>query len=520
MEADKQVENSGEAQTKAQENNNSVVHNSTDKNANILETKPDVNTLNIISSVSEEEIRCPDSQAAPQHKVVIGRVIGSRNGNDVAMDTISNQVIKVEAVKEQEQGHQKSKMTVSDYLQTAIAPQTFKNIIQSTGTASLLDEKGLKHPLEKQVTNDGETNPYPEVSKLQLLQQSVQQQFVQQQHISLPYVQTQQGITTYIPVDGSQGLIPGVIPYTGPLVVVGNPGGSLQAYKTVLPQGTQLITSSKAGTTRIIPATPRSTHVVDVSQWHGTTAADTTVTIACSQATTASQESPRVVNVLVHSNHGNIQETTPNEGGQESIIKVASMVSSGFADEEIDIPLGKTTPDELSDFARQFRQRRVALGFTQADVGVALGDISNNNLSQTTICRFEALQLSMKNMLKLKPLLEKWLRSIECKDNNKPIDSTNVGTIPNQNGSYKKRKRRTIIEKTVKSVLENHFDRHPRPSSNDISSLAASLDLEKEVVRVWFCNRRQKERRVSSSSVVSNEEGGNNHLVEASNEQS
>jgi len=37
--------------------------------------------------------------------------------------------------------------------------------------------------------------------------------------------------------------------------------------------------------------------------------------------------------------------------------------------------------------------------------------------SQTTICRFEALQLSFKNMCKLKPLLQRWLNEAENTDN-------------------------------------------------------------------------------------------------------
>lgn len=45
----------------------------------------------------------------------------------------------------------------------------------------------------------------------------------------------------------------------------------------------------------------------------------------------------------------------------------------------------------------------------QGDVGVAMGKLYGNDFSQTTISRFEALNLSFKNMCKLKPLLEKWL---------------------------------------------------------------------------------------------------------------
>ena len=52
------------------------------------------------------------------------------------------------------------------------------------------------------------------------------------------------------------------------------------------------------------------------------------------------------------------------------------------------------------------------LGFTQGDVGLAMGKLYGNDFSQTTISRFEALNLSFKNMCKLKPLLQKWLDDV------------------------------------------------------------------------------------------------------------
>jgi len=79
--------------------------------------------------------------------------------------------------------------------------------------------------------------------------------------------------------------------------------------------------------------------------------------------------------------------------------------TSASVDDDDDVP----TSDDLEVFARQFKQRRIKLGFTQADVGLALGTLYGNVFSQTTICRFEALQLSFKNMCKLKPLLSRWL---------------------------------------------------------------------------------------------------------------
>ena len=49
--------------------------------------------------------------------------------------------------------------------------------------------------------------------------------------------------------------------------------------------------------------------------------------------------------------------------------------------------------EDLERFARDFKQKRIKLGYTQADVGLALGTLYGNVFSQTTICRFEALQV-------------------------------------------------------------------------------------------------------------------------------
>ena len=53
----------------------------------------------------------------------------------------------------------------------------------------------------------------------------------------------------------------------------------------------------------------------------------------------------------------------------------------------------------------------------------------------------------------------------------------------------RKRKKRTSIEMSVKNALEIQFSKQPKPAASEIASVADSLQLEKEVVRVWFCNR-------------------------------
>lgn len=100
--------------------------------------------------------------------------------------------------------------------------------------------------------------------------------------------------------------------------------------------------------------------------------------------------------------------------------------------------------------------------------------------SQTTICRFEALQLSFKNMCKLKPLLFKWLEEADS------TSSTPNGGFDKIAGTQgRKRKKRTSIEMNIKTRLEYHFQKNSKPNAQEIAQVANDLQLEKEVVRVW-----------------------------------
>ncbi|KAG8433839.1 hypothetical protein GDO86_012273 [Hymenochirus boettgeri] len=159
--------------------------------------------------------------------------------------------------------------------------------------------------------------------------------------------------------------------------------------------------------------------------------------------------------------------------------------------------------EELEQFARTFKQRRIKLGFTQGDVGLAMGKLYGNDFSQTTISRFEALNLSFKNMCKLKPLLQKWLSDAETMSVDSTLPSPNPLSSPG--GGYeglpgRRRKKRTSIETNVRYALEKAFIANQKPTSEEILVIAEQLNMEKEVIRVWFCNRRQKEKRINPCS--------------------
>ncbi|XP_058885225.1 POU domain, class 2, transcription factor 1-like isoform X7 [Acipenser ruthenus] len=159
--------------------------------------------------------------------------------------------------------------------------------------------------------------------------------------------------------------------------------------------------------------------------------------------------------------------------------------------------------EELEQFAKTFKQRRIKLGFTQGDVGLAMGKLYGNDFSQTTISRFEALNLSFKNMCKLKPLLEKWLNDAENLTSDQALSSPSALNSSGMGieGLNRRRKKRTSIETNIRVALEKSFlEQNQKPTSEEITMIADQLNMEKEVIRVWFCNRRQKEKRINPPS--------------------
>jgi POU domain transcription factor, class 2 len=121
----------------------------------------------------------------------------------------------------------------------------------------------------------------------------------------------------------------------------------------------------------------------------------------------ANNTTPPNANTTQISVGGILTPSTPNSGTHQPQMKHSSMTTAARTMES---SIEETTDlEELEQFAKTFKQRRIKLGFTQGDVGLAMGKLYGNDFSQTTISRFEALNLSFKNMCKLKPLLQKWL---------------------------------------------------------------------------------------------------------------
>uniref|UniRef100_H3AXH1 POU domain protein n=1 Tax=Latimeria chalumnae TaxID=7897 RepID=H3AXH1_LATCH len=189
------------------------------------------------------------------------------------------------------------------------------------------------------------------------------------------------------------------------------------------------------------------------------------------------------------------QPTSPEnaeENHRDALTDSGTEVRMGSEAHQHHLKMGEEdtpTTDDLEQFAKELKHKRISLGFTQADVGLALGALYGKMFSQTTICRFEALQLSFKNMCKLKPLLQRWLDEADTNENLQEL--CNLEQVLSQ----ARKRKRTSLETTAKGTLESFFLKCSKPSLQEIAQIAEELSLDKDVVRVWFCNRRQKGKR-------------------------
>ncbi|MEQ2211805.1 hypothetical protein XENOCAPTIV_016846 [Xenoophorus captivus] len=148
--------------------------------------------------------------------------------------------------------------------------------------------------------------------------------------------------------------------------------------------------------------------------------------------------------------------------------------------------------EEIREFAKNFKIRRLSLGLTQTQVGQALTATEGPAYSQ-----FEKLDITPKSAQKLKPVLEKWLAEAEHWNQKGQQNLMEfVGGEPS-----KKRKRRTSFTPQAIEVLNSYFEKNALPTGQEITEIARELNYDREVVRVWFCNRRQTLKNTSKINV-------------------
>lgn len=150
---------------------------------------------------------------------------------------------------------------------------------------------------------------------------------------------------------------------------------------------------------------------------------------------------------------------------------------------------------EMEQLAKELREKRLTLGYSQTDVGVAVGAMFGEALSQTTICRFESQQLSLAKMWKVGPLLKMWLAEM------RPQAKNHRGLWKMEMILPRGRKRRQAHrERRLRDDLKRLLLQCPNPTPQQISCVAGHLRLRKDVVRMWLCQRSQTRSPPTSST--------------------
>ena len=86
------------------------------------------------------------------------------------------------------------------------------------------------------------------------------------------------------------------------------------------------------------------------------------------------------------------------------------------------------------------------------------------------------------------PVLKEWMVEAEKKYNSGDLCPAEV---PGPDSS-KRRKRRTSFSPAAIEELNNFFStKSTHPDSTQMTELADKLNYDREVIRVWFCNKRQ-----------------------------
>ncbi|NXA43366.1 PO6F1 factor, partial [Eudromia elegans] len=231
----------------------------------------------------------------------------------------------------------------------------------------------------------------------------------------------------------------------------------------------------------IQPALPQPA-VVIASAAPGTKPPAAPAPVACPEAPTVSQ--------LVSSESRSARPERAAGPGSALARRPAEPQAPGAEEDGINL-------EEIREFAKNFKIRRLSLGLTQTQVGQALTATEGPAYSQSAICRFEKLDITPKSAQKLKPVLEKWLSEAELRNQEGQQNLLEfVGGEPS-----KKRKRRTSFTPQAIEALNAHFEKNALPTGQEITEIAKELNYDREVVRVWFCNRRQTLKNTSKLNV-------------------
>lgn len=164
-------------------------------------------------------------------------------------------------------------------------------------------------------------------------------------------------------------------------------------------------------------------------------------------------------------------------------------------EEEVETqPAGLQSKDleDYQDFATKLKSHREQLGYSQAHVIQQVGLRYGIAIAPDSIADFELARVSLEDARLLRPTLEQWIKDTARAAG---ISMEEGGASPVVTMHSRERRRRTVTTAVVREHLEREFLRKKKPSQEEMAEMARHLNIEKEFVRIWFCNRRQRQKK-------------------------
>ena len=107
----------------------------------------------------------------------------------------------------------------------------------------------------------------------------------------------------------------------------------------------------------------------------------------------------------------------------------------------------------------------------------------------------------MKAAERMRPILENWIQSKE--------EETGGGG----NKYQKKRRKRTSFSPEYVQLLNECFQKNPKPNLEEMQEIANKINLDLTTVKVWFCNKKQTMKRLGQPLYRSNSKVMKQELV-------
>ena len=147
-------------------------------------------------------------------------------------------------------------------------------------------------------------------------------------------------------------------------------------------------------------------------------------------------------------------------------------------------PDSSRVPEELKRFCVMFQLKRVKLGYTMREVGLATGKMYRKPITSPMMSKFEAVNLQTKTIRKMKLVLEQWLK-----------DAEHSPDIANLDYTDKTDKTTLIVERYSPAtvyVFEEAFKNNPTPDLYQLGAIGRRANLKeaaRQEARLWFYNR-------------------------------